>query len=219
MKKRQLWARAIDEELMGISEFDWQRSLKPGLKETPEYLLADVKQMPITTNFEIMKDAKIWIADTGASNHSTFRKIGIMNAMDSDLGPKSEASESDGNSSEGSTGDLALVGNSDSEKLDTSKPVGKAINKPDSEDMKKSIGMNEADYDTDDEILLNDGNPHSGLVAMQNYFECLEELDTEEFLMNTEVAKNGTELMNVRACIGGGFGNTTELRVMKYKGP
>ena len=31
------------------------------------------------------------------------------------------------------------------------------------------------------------------------------------------MANNATEFMNVGAGIGGGFGNTTELRVMKYE--
>ena len=52
----------------------------------PKFSLADVSQMAIADNFEILKDAEIWIADTGASNHSTFSRTGSINVIESDLG-------------------------------------------------------------------------------------------------------------------------------------
>ena len=70
-----MWERAFSEELMKIS-----------LKEMPEFSLADVSQMTITGNFEILKDPEIWIADTGTSNHSTFSRTGVINVIESDLG-------------------------------------------------------------------------------------------------------------------------------------
>ena len=52
---------------------------------------------------------------------------------------------------------------------------------------------------------------------VQNYHDCLAELDNEEFQANVEVANAYTEFLNIGAGIGCGFKNTSELKPMKYK--
>ena len=55
------------------------------------------------------------------------------------------------------------------------------------------------------------------VAAVQNYFSCLEEYNEDEMQLMTEVANAVVdEISGVGAGLGGGFNNTSELRVMKY---
>ena len=45
---------------------------------TIEMMLADVKQLEFAATMELLKDKDIWIADKGASNHSTFNNDGCV---------------------------------------------------------------------------------------------------------------------------------------------
>ena len=64
-------------------------------------------------------------------------------------------------------------------------------------------------------------NPTTGkaaeISAMQNYYACLAELDNEEFATAIEVHNLHVEVESVGAGLGGGFTNTNELKVMKYR--
>ena len=44
-----------------------------------EFELAQTQKLAIPANFELLHDHEIWIADTGASNHSTNSKTGCTN--------------------------------------------------------------------------------------------------------------------------------------------
>ena len=52
---------------------------------TRELVLADVKQLEVAATMELLKDKEIWIADTGASNHSTFNDDGWVNKKPSNI--------------------------------------------------------------------------------------------------------------------------------------
>ena len=52
---------------------------------TRELVLADVKQLEFAATMELLKDKEIWIADTGASNHSTFNDDGCVNKKTSNI--------------------------------------------------------------------------------------------------------------------------------------
>ena len=55
------------------------------------------------------------------------------------------------------------------------------------------------------------------ISAMQNYFACLAELDNEELTTANKVHNLHVEVESVGAGLGGGFTNTNELKVMKYR--
>jgi hypothetical protein len=55
------------------------------------------------------------------------------------------------------------------------------------------------------------------ISAIQNYYACLAELDNNELHMNIEVENFYLEIESVGAGLGGGFTNTNELKVMKYR--
>ena len=58
----------------------------------------------------------------------------------------------------------------------------------------------------------------AAVATMQNYFACLDEYDDEEVMLMTEVSNMAIdEISCVGAGLGGGFDNTSELRVMKYE--
>lgn len=58
----------------------------------------------------------------------------------------------------------------------------------------------------------------SAVASMQNYFECLENYDDDEMELVTEVSNAMVDkISGVGASLGGGFANTSELRVMKYE--
>ena len=54
-------------------------------------------------------------------------------------------------------------------------------------------------------------------TAFQNYYVCLQEIDSAELLQCNEVQNTFMEFQNVGAGVGGAFENTEELKPMKYK--
>ena len=53
--------------------------------EAMELQLAEVEQIQFPASLDLLDDREVWIADTGASNHSTPYKFGSINEQPSDV--------------------------------------------------------------------------------------------------------------------------------------
>ena len=69
------------------------------------------------------------------------------------------------------------------------------------------------------DVPLGNGTEVTGAIgevnAVQNYYASLQELDNDEIKQKVEIQSTHLEIGGVGAGVGGGFGNTAELRPMK----